>query len=144
MHPSSGIAIASAPLEDLAMKSDPIRGKTIQWTFSDGPMANRTFEHAFKDDGSVSFRPLDGKGEGKATEVKKYEIATLGPDVYAASYLGPSGYTLTAVLDYRSGKVVAFASNEKDLVLQHGTFREVEAAKNGARTTEIPPHAARR
>src|ERR1700730_5737843 len=104
------------------MKSDPIRGKTIQWTFSDGPMANRTFEHSFKDDGSVSFRTLDGKGERTPTDVKKYEIATVGPDVYAASYLGPSGYTLTVVLDYRSGHLVAFASNEKGLVLQHGTF----------------------
>jgi hypothetical protein len=114
------------------MKSDPIRGKTIQWRFDDGPMAKRTFEHAFDDDGSVTFRSLDDNGGGKPTTVKKYEIATVGPDVYAASYLGPSGFTLTVVLDYRSGKMVAFASNEKSLVLQHGTFREMETAKSGA------------
>jgi hypothetical protein len=125
------------------MKSDPIRGKTIQWTFSDGPMANRTFEHSFRGDGSVSFRPLDGNSDGKPTNVKKYEIATVGPDVYAASYLGPSGYTLTVVLDYRSAQLVAFASNEKDLTLQHGTFREVDVAKNDPRTSEYAEHAPR-
>jgi hypothetical protein len=117
------------------MKSEFIRGKTLQWTFSDGPMANRTFEHSFKNDGSVSFRSLDGKGDGKLTEVSKCEAATVGPDVYSASYLGPSGHTLTVVLDYRTGAMVAFASNERDLVLQHGTFHEVQSATNGPRTS---------
>jgi hypothetical protein len=26
------------------MNKDPIGGKTIRWTFSDGPMAKKTFE----------------------------------------------------------------------------------------------------
>jgi hypothetical protein len=38
------------------------------------------------------------------------------------SYLSSSGYTLTVVLDNRSKHVVAFASNEKELTVQHGTF----------------------
>jgi hypothetical protein len=115
------------------MKSDPIRGKTIRWTFSDGPMAKKTFEHTFGEDGSVTFRALDAKGDGAPTHVDKYEVASLEADVHAVSYLGPSGYTLTVVLDDRSGKLVAFASNEKTLMLQHGTFEEVAGSTSATR-----------
>jgi hypothetical protein len=115
------------------MKSDPIRGKTIRWTFSDGPMAKKTFEHTFGEDGSVTFRALDAKGDGTPTRVEKYEVASLETDVHAVSYLGASGYTLTVVLDDRSGRLVAFASNEKALTLQHGTFEEVSGSTSTAR-----------
>lgn len=112
------------------MNADPIRGKTIQWTFTDGPMAGRTFEHSFGDDGTVEFRMLDGQGAGKTTTVKKYEVAPIGAWACAVSYLGPSGYTLTAILEFQTGRVAAFASNEKALVVQHGTFQETTAAKS--------------
>lgn len=102
--------------------ADRIRGKTIHWTFKDGPMAKKRFEHVFLKGGAVKFRALDGAAKGKATRVKNYEVARVNADVYAVSYLGPSGYTLTSVLDFRTGRLVAFASNEKGMMLQHGTF----------------------
>ena len=111
------------------MEPDPIRGKTIQWTFADGPMAKKTFEHTFAADGSLTFRALDARGEGKPTRVPSYQVASLGADVHAVSYLGESGYTLTVVLDDRTGHLVAFASNDKGVVAQHGTFHEVGGAK---------------
>jgi hypothetical protein len=43
------------------------------------------------------------------------------------SYL-ESGYTLTTLLDFKSKKLVAFASNEKGVSAQHGTFEYGEAA----------------
>jgi len=86
---------------------------------------------------------LDGKGNGKPTRVEKYEVATVGADVYAASYLGSSGYTLTVVLDYRSGRVVAVASNEKELVFQQGTFEEVDGSKSAERAGKVAEHAPR-
>ncbi len=118
------------------MAADYFRGKTIRWTFTDGPMAGRTFEHVFhKEDGSLTFRVLGGKPDAAPTRVEKYESATDGADVYSVSYLGPSGYTLTVVLDYRTGNLVGFASNEKELALQHGTFEEVGRAR-------VAPHRA--
>ena len=127
------------------MKAEAIRGKTIRWTFTDGPMANRTFEHVFHVDGSLTFRMMGGHSDAPPTRVEKYEVATLGADVDAVSYLGPAGYTLTAVLDHRSGRIVAFASNEKSLGLQHGTFEEVARTKSEARpaTSHEHPHGAR-
>ena len=114
------------------MKSDPIRGQTIRFTFSDGPMAKKTFEHVFGTEGTVSFRMVDGDAASAAKSARaddskkapepRYELAMLGDDVGAVSYLGSGGYTLTTVLDFKTKKIVAFSSNEKAVSVQHGTF----------------------
>jgi hypothetical protein len=103
-------------------RTDPIRGKTIRFHFEDGVMKGKTFKHQFAQDGGLTFRQVGGDEAGKPTHVEKYEASAVGDDVYAVSYLSDSGYTLTTVLDYRSGKLVGFASNEKSLSSHHGTF----------------------
>ncbi len=120
--------MADAIIGRAFLKTDRVRGKILRWTFTDGPMANKTVEHIFEKGGAVKFRILDGDGKGKLTRVKKYDVARVNADVYAVAYLGPSGYTLTVVLDYRTGQLVAFASNEKMLMLQHGTFEVVRGS----------------
>ena len=55
------------------MNKDPTRGKTIRWTFTDGPMAKKTFEHRFDENGTVTWRMLGDNAEGKASEPVKYE-----------------------------------------------------------------------
>lgn len=122
------------------MRSDPIRGKTIQWTYDDGPMAGKTFAHTFGADGTVSWREtgedhktakpsanVNQKTKKQETSAKaKYEVVQINDDVCAVSYLSASGFTLTSVLDFDSGTVVSFASNEKELVTQRGTFEVAE------------------
>lgn len=108
------------------MTSDPVRGKTLRWTFEDGPMAGKGFEHTFHLDGRVSYRPAGADPGEKPTTEKKYEVAQVNDDVCAVSYLGASGYTLTTVLDFKTGRMSAFASNEKELVVQGGTFETIE------------------
>ncbi len=102
------------------MNRKSIAGKMLRFTFADGPMAGKTFEHLFEPSGAVRYRQVDGTGEG--TTEKKYEAAPIGSDVWALSYLGSSGYTLTVVLDYSTMTLVAFSSNEKVHLIQHGTF----------------------
>ncbi len=113
------------------MNSDPIRGKTLRFTFEDGAMAGKTFEHIFDAGGTVAFRMIGGEEKpGKKahhTPEANYESARVGDDVCAVSYLSAEGYTLTAVLDFSTKKLVAFSSNEKALSAQHGTFEEVSA-----------------
>lgn len=116
------------------MESDPIRGKTIRWTYEDGPMAGKSFEHSFAKDGTVTWRETGGQkpkpptngerktGKASAPTKTKYEVARVNDDVYAVSYLSESGYTLTSVLDFVEGTLVSVASNEKELVVQKGTF----------------------
>jgi hypothetical protein len=109
------------------MSIEPIRGRTIRWTFTDGPMANRTFEHAFADDGTVTFKPIQAGSQAVPSHPVHYECEAIGDDVWAVSYLGDSGYTLSTILDYRTHELTAFASNERELALQHGTFSTIAA-----------------
>lgn len=101
--------------------SDRVVGKTILWSFDDGPTAGKRFEHSFARDGKVHYGE-EGQPKGKAD----YEVETVGDDVVAVSYLARSGYTLTTILDFAGGTAIAFASNEKELVVQRGTFEVVE------------------
>jgi hypothetical protein len=128
--------------EASGMRSDPIRGKTVRWSYQDGPMAGKSFEHSFGSDGNVTWReitaeqkstkpPTNGApkpktGKPGAEPKAKYEVALVNDDVWAVSYLASSGYTLTSILDFASGTVVSFASNEKELVPQRGMFEVAE------------------
>jgi hypothetical protein len=127
------------------MSTDLIRGTTMRWTFADGPMKGHSYEHVFASDGTVTYRQLDehdgGKKQAKeeAKPTKKaaappapisYQLEEINPDVFAVSYLSPgSGYTLTSVLDLRAGKVTSFASNAKEVVVQHGTIDKIDRAR---------------
>lgn len=107
------------------MSSDPIRGATIRWTYDDGPVKGKTFEHVFAEDGHVTWR---GTTDGKQAGRSEYKAARVSDDVHAVSYLAESGFTLTSVLNFKTGAVVSFASNEKQLVVQHGTFEALRRA----------------
>lgn len=110
------------------MNKDPIRGTTIRWSYEDGPMAGKTFEHSFAGDGTVTWRELDGKEASPSGNEPsaKYELARITDDVYAVAYLSDSGFTLTTVLDFDEGTAVSFASNEKQLLVQRGSFERVK------------------
>jgi hypothetical protein len=121
------------------MTKDLVRGKTIRFTFIDGPMAKKTAEHVFDEGGLVTYRILGADREGAAKQATpgagkhahdekpgtKYEVAAIRDDVVAVSYLGASGYTLTTVLDFKTSELAAFSSNETMLLVQHGTFEVV-------------------
>lgn len=110
------------------MVSNPITGHALRWKFSDGPMAGRSFDHMFSRNGGVTFREVDSDPNAKPGVADQYQVASLGQDVHAVSYLAGSGFTLTVVLDYKTKKLVAFASNDKSLTMQHGTFEPLEIA----------------
>lgn len=102
------------------MARDPFSGRTIRWTYADGPGAGMTFEHTFAQDGTVTYRAA---GSSAAPEEKpsRHHVERVNDLVYAVSYLAVSnGYTLTTIVDLDSKAIVSFASNEKDLVVQHG------------------------
>ena len=91
-------------------------------------MAGKSFDHTFSRNGGVIFREVGSDPDGKPGSADQYEVASLGQDVHAVSYLSGSGYTLTVVLDFKTRKLVAFASNETSLTKQHGTFEPLGSA----------------
>jgi hypothetical protein len=111
--------------------SDPIRGKTLHFTFDDGPMAGKTFEHRFTSDGKLTYHAVGGAPAAGASKPIAYEFAQINDDIFVVSYLGDAGYTLTSVLDFATGQLTGFASNEKSLVTQHGHFATPKSRKDG-------------
>jgi phenolic acid decarboxylase len=103
-------------------KFDSLYGQTLRWTFTDGPVAGKTFEHTFNKDGTVVFRGVDGNEKGKSTPAKDSAVVKITNDVFAVSYLADSGYTLTVVLNLERGEMAGFASNDKQWFQQRGTF----------------------
>jgi len=139
---------------EAAMKNNRIAGKIVRFSFDDGPMAGKTFEHSFDVDGTVKFRQMGGEAKPGAerSDAKdasgspgtKYEVGSIRDDVFAVSYLSPTGYTLTAILDFKTNGLVAFSSNEKMHLMQHGTFEvasseaPAEPAKRDGRRAPAP------
>jgi len=106
------------------MQSD-LPGKVIRWTFPDGPMP-ASFEHTFRDDGTLVWRILDGPMQGGSGEEKNYAAARMSDDVYVVSYLAASGHTLTVVMNVKDMQVSGFASNDKTWFALHGTLDGVQ------------------
>ena len=109
------------------MAADPIKGKTVRWTYEDGPMKGKGLEHRFSNDGTVSWKD-SGDAKPSADSSAKYQVARINEDAYVFSYLSGSGFTLTTVVNERTGTVVSFASNEKQLVVQHGSLEATKGA----------------
>ena len=118
--------------------SEQIRGRTIRFSWTDGPTKGSTHEHVFHQDGTVEWRSVDsgraqqgadqGKGggeTGKSAERPKYSSVEVIDDVWLVSYLAQSGYTLTVALKFEDGSMVGVASNEKSWFPVRGRFQVI-------------------
>ena len=101
-------------------------GKTLRWTFADGPVAGKTYEHTFHPDGTVDYRSVEPAAVGTATHEKACATDKVSDHVFVISYLAASGYALTVVLNFRNHRMIGFASNEEAWYRQQGTFTLVE------------------
>jgi phenolic acid decarboxylase len=107
-------------------RAGAIRGKTIRLTWTDGPTKGTTHEHVFHDDGTVEWRDAASAQKGApAKEKPEYAAVRVADDIYAVSYLAPSGYTLTVVLNFPEHRMVGFASSSKEWHPVQGTFEVV-------------------
>ena len=105
-----------------------LRGRVLRWKFEEGgPTPGATYEHTFNADGSVEFRKLGGAKEGKPTREEKYGSFEVAPNVQVVSYLAKeSGYTLTVVMNFETGRLYGFASNDKEWYPLSGTLEVVK------------------
>jgi hypothetical protein len=112
----------------MTMVANPITGHSLRLKFSDGPMAGKAFDHTFSRNGNIAFREVDGDPNAKAGNAQQYHVASVGQDVHVISYLSATGHTLTVVLDYKSMKLVAFASDATSIIMQQGSFELLGSA----------------
>jgi len=102
---------------------DALTGKTIQWTFDDGPVAGTTFQHAFAADSSVTWTIVDGPQQGASAREKSYAVMKVNDTTLILSYLAGSGHTLTVVLDLENGRMAGFGSNDEQWTAMTGSYR---------------------
>ena len=93
---------------------DSLRGATIRWMFVEPPVAGMKFEHTFREDGTLVWRVLEGPGTGASKEEKRYATMKIADGVHVVSYLAASGHTLSVVVDFNTGRVVGFGSDNKE------------------------------
>lgn len=124
-----GIALSQAsgtqPAQE-ELRMETLSGRTLRWTFVDGPTAGVTFEHTFDPDGSVVWRALDGAFAGASRREKPYGAARIDDRIWVVSYRAESGHTLTVVLDFDTHRATGFASNDETWHQLGGTFQVVD------------------
>ncbi len=103
-------------------RMDSLAGKTIRWSFVDGPVPGVTFEHAFGEDGSVTWRIMDGEHKGASRREQPYAAVKVNERTWAISYLSASGHTLTVVLNLDDHRAIGFGSDDKSWYPLTGSF----------------------
>ena len=107
-------------------QTDRIRGKTILWTWTDGPTKGTTHQHVFNGDGSVDWNFMDGPQKGLATRENEYATVKIADDLYVVSYLASSGDALSVVLNFHDHKLTGFTSSAQEWFPCKGTFKVVQ------------------
>jgi hypothetical protein len=109
-----------------------LRGKTLRFTFEEGPTAGTSYDHTFSDEGTVTWHdPAAAHTESpdeKATKepATRYGSFQVTDDVYVVSYLSKSGYTLTVALNFETDELFGFASNDENWYPVRGIFEVLE------------------
>lgn len=112
---------------------EALRGKTIRFTFHEGPTKGTSYDHSFGDDGTVTWHDPAAKSAASSATAKNTEPPTkygsfhVADDVYAVSYLSKSGYTLTVVLNFETDELFGFASNDENWYPVRGVFQVLGA-----------------
>src|SRR6267142_1769867 len=71
-------------------RAPEIRGKTMRWTWTDGPTKGTTHEHVFHEYGTVEWRCTDGPHKGQSAKEAEYAAQKVADDAYVVSYLAAS------------------------------------------------------
>ena len=115
----------------MTLEPTSLRGKSVRFSWTDGPTKGTTHEHVFHDDGTVEWHAVgdEKKGNGRKetgdVDRPKFVDESVSDGVRMVSYLSDSGYTLTAVLNFNDKSIVGIASNEETWTPVHGSFQIV-------------------
>ena len=108
------------------IRDSAVRGKTIQFRWTDGPTKGMTHEHIFHLDGTVEWHDPKHRAEERGpAERPSYAAIPVADGAYIVSYLAASGYTLTVVLNFQDQQLIGFASSAKEWFPVRGTFQVV-------------------
>ena len=121
---------------------EALRGKTIRFSFHEGPTKGASYDHSFREDGTVTWhdsaatsgapsekaaskteKTANGASKEPPTRFASFQV---GDDVYLVSYLSKSGYTLTVALNFETDELFGFASNDQNWYPVRGIFEVLD------------------
>lgn len=104
-----------------------VTGKTLRFTWRDGPTEGKTHEHVFHDDGTVEWHEADApvRPVARQAERPKFLDEAVASGIRLVSYRADSGYALTVVLNEQSGLIAGIASGDRTWEPVHGYFEVV-------------------
>ena len=106
-----------------ARSNDPVRGRTIRFSWSEGPTKGKAYDHIFHEDGTVEFHAVpQAQPRAEPPERPQYCNVAVNDKVRLVSYLSKSGYTLTVALNFDDSAMVGVASNDKSWFPVRGSF----------------------
>jgi hypothetical protein len=108
-----------------------VRGKTLRFTWTDGPTQGATHEHVFHEDGTVEWHSAAAGTKQDRPERVRFADERVAEGVRLASYLSRSGYTLTLVLNFQRRSIAGVASNDSQWMPVHGTLEAAQPARGG-------------
>jgi hypothetical protein len=73
-------------------------GKTIRWRWNYGPLAGALYEHVFNEDGTVTWRIVEGPDKGSTGRYESYGALRVDEKTWVIYDLRASGHSLTIVL----------------------------------------------
>ena len=114
--------------ERMKRRRPSLAGRTLRWTFEDGPTSGRTYEHSFHADGTVTYyevEPAAAPPAARPASGPRYAAWEVAPATHLVSYLGDAGYTLTVALNLDTRRCFGVASNETEWYPVSGIVHDV-------------------
>lgn len=99
-------------MENKTMNAQDLIGKTVAWEWVDGPFAGNSFQNTFHEDGTITWRGIEGFQKGNSETEKEYKAFDVAEDVVMISWLEDSGWTVTVTVNFSTMTNSGVISNE--------------------------------
>ena len=118
-------ALLSIMAFSFSVNAAPVPFSSVTYTWNEGAFAGGQYKLSFPD-GKVKWIGLKVSEKGHTAVEDKVTILNLGDDRYLITWLEEVGYTVTEVLNIKSGTVKGVVSNQKEHYVLHGTIDEIK------------------
>lgn len=106
--------------------TNPISGRTLQHSWTEGAFSGSTFRNTYHTDGHMTYRAVEGAYKGAQGDFGAYSASPVSDTVWLLSWLETAGYTVTIAFNFATMTVVGVVSNTTEWYPMTGTFVHAE------------------
>ena len=102
---------------------DRFRGTTQRWTIDTGPMAGASWDYAFNEDWSLTWRVVAGPDQGQAGRARRFTVAPVRSQLFLVTFAVAPGEHVTAAVDFAGRRLVGVRTGPDDCLPMTGSVR---------------------